>query len=80
MNYLEDYVIYYNVWLSRNIPFYKINYFQKAQVDNNYTKDHDRWRSQFNTNYRLIWSYNNCLRLTVLEPVSFTHAELSKIS
>ena len=52
MNYLEDYVIYYNVWLSRNIPFYKINYFQKAQVDNNYTKDHDRWRSQFNTNYR----------------------------
>ena len=51
MNYLEDYVIYYNVWLSRNIPFYKINYFQKAQVE-----------------------------LTVLEPVSFTHAELSKIS
>ena len=38
MNYLEGHVIYYNDWLSRNFPFHKINYFQKAQMDNNHRK------------------------------------------
>ena len=38
MNYQKDHVIYYNDWLSRNFPSFKINYYQIAQVDNNYTK------------------------------------------
>ena len=42
MNYLKDYVIYYNDWLDRNFVFYRINHFRKALVDNNYTKGHDR--------------------------------------
>ena len=28
MNYLKDHVTYYNDWLDRNFPFYKINRFQ----------------------------------------------------
>ena len=30
MNYLKDYVIYYNDWLDRNFAFYRINHFRKA--------------------------------------------------
>ena len=51
MNYLKDHVTYFNDWLGRNFTFYRINHFRKALVDNNYIKEHDRRRLQFNTNY-----------------------------
>ena len=54
--HLSVYILYqlscfWRRMITPNFPFYKINHLQKAQVDKNYVKGHDRRRLQFNTNY-----------------------------
>ena len=67
--HLSVYILYqlYCFWrriITPNFPFYKINHLQKAQVDKNYIKGHDRRRLQFNTNYSYdlitVYSWLQC--------------------